>query len=57
MRAAVRIDAPAEGAMRARILSILDDVCRNATLQDVREWYLDSLADPGSLQTVAETID
>ena len=43
--------------MRARILSILDDVCRNATLQDVREWYLDSLADPGSLQTVAETID
>ncbi len=32
--------------MRAQILAVLEDICRDATLQDVREWYLDSLAEP-----------
>jgi hypothetical protein len=32
--------------MRAQILAVLEDLCRDATLQDVREWYLDSLAEP-----------
>ncbi len=37
--------------MRAQILAVLEDICRDATLQDVREWYLDSLAEPSALRT------
>jgi hypothetical protein len=40
--------------MRLQILAVLEDVCRDATLQDVREWYLDSLDEPSPLR-VPET--
>ena len=45
MRAAARLNTSNEGAMRAQILAVLEELCRDATLQDVREWYLDSLAE------------
>lgn len=31
--------------MRAHILAVLEELCRDVTLQDVREWYLDSMTD------------
>ena len=36
----------AEPEMRAQILAVLEELCRDLTLHDVREWYLDSLHDP-----------
>jgi hypothetical protein len=45
MRAAARLNVSNEGAMRAQILAVLEELCRDATLQEVREWYLDSLTE------------
>jgi hypothetical protein len=39
----------AERAMRAQILAALEELCRGMTLHDVREWYVDSIAEPGIL--------
>jgi hypothetical protein len=49
MRAANRVPGPAEASMRAQILAVLPELCRDATLQDVREWYLESLVEPHPL--------
>lgn len=38
-----------ERSMRRQILAFLDEYCREMTLQDVREWYLDALADVAPL--------
>lgn len=35
-----------ERAMRAQILAILEELCRDLTLQDVREWYVDAMHEP-----------
>ncbi|HEY1655580.1 MAG TPA: hypothetical protein VGF86_10725 [Candidatus Tumulicola sp.] len=35
-----------ERAMRAQILSVLEELCRDMTLRDAREWYFDSLPEP-----------
>lgn len=35
----------AERAMRVQILAVLEELCRDLTLHDVREWYFDSLHD------------
>lgn len=32
--------------MRAQILAVLEELCRDLTLHEVREWYLDSLHEP-----------
>ncbi|HKU81462.1 MAG TPA: hypothetical protein VJP76_04755 [Candidatus Tumulicola sp.] len=49
VRAAVSVaNGPAERAMRVQILEVLEDLCRDKTLHDVREWYFDSLHDPVS---------
>jgi len=45
MRLTVGGNACAEGAMRAQILAVLEDLCSDVTLQDVREWYFDSLTE------------
>ena len=34
-----------ERTMRRQILAFLDEYCRGMTLADVREWYVDALAD------------
>lgn len=31
--------------MRVQILAVLEELCRDLTLHDVREWYFDSLHD------------
>ncbi len=34
-----------ERTMRRQILTFLEEYCRGMTLADVREWYVDALAD------------
>ena len=36
----------AERAMRAQILAVLEELCRDLTLHDVREWYVDAMPEP-----------
>ena len=46
----------AERAMRAQILAALEELCRGVTLHEVREWYVDSIAEPavsGSINPAA----
>lgn len=45
MRAVVRADGAAERAMRLHMLSVLEELCKDMTLRDVREWYVDSMAE------------
>jgi hypothetical protein len=47
MRAALDSKAAGERAMRAQILAALEECCQGLTLRDVREWYVDSLAEGG----------
>jgi hypothetical protein len=42
----------AERAMRAQILAALEELCRGMTLHDVREWYVDSIAELGTLASI-----
>jgi hypothetical protein len=34
-----------ELALRMQVLAVLDELCRDLTLHDVREWYAESMAD------------
>ena len=34
-----------ERAMRAQMLAALEELCRDMTLHDVREWYADSMTE------------
>jgi hypothetical protein len=45
MRAVVCAGGTAERAMRAHMLSVLEELCQDMTLHDVREWYVDSMAE------------
>ena len=41
-----------ERALRAQILAVLEELCRDMTLRDVREWYLDAMVEPGPVHAV-----
>jgi hypothetical protein len=32
-------------AMRLQVLAVLEELCRDLTLHDVREWYAESMGD------------
>jgi hypothetical protein len=39
-------ETSSERAMRAQILAVLEELCRDKTLREVREWYFDSPPEP-----------
>ena len=41
-----------ERALRAQILAVLEELCRDMTLRDVREWYLDAMVEAGPVRAV-----
>jgi hypothetical protein len=45
MEAATPSPGDTELAMRVQVLAVLDELCRDLTLRDVREWYAESMAD------------
>jgi hypothetical protein len=34
-----------ELALRIQVLAVLEELCRDLTLRDVREWYAESMGD------------
>jgi hypothetical protein len=45
MEAATTSIGESELAMRMQVLAVLEELCRDLTLRDVREWYAESMAD------------
>jgi hypothetical protein len=43
--AATSIADASDVAMRMQVLAVLEELCRDLTLHDVREWYAESMGD------------
>lgn len=43
--------------MRIQILAVLEELCRDMTLHDVREWYVDSLAETAAAESAGWGLD
>jgi hypothetical protein len=45
MEAATTSLGEPELTLRMQVLAVLEELCRDLTLRDVREWYAESMAD------------